>query len=145
MVDREYRKVDYKSPKISIEVVIKNPELLKFVADHLKTKTMRKHANKRLRFVIRYVPNQYQNQQICDKAILENGGTLESAPDCYKNQQMCDKSVSNNPHALVVFPDCYMTQKCVTKLSILILLQYNLLLNAIKLKKCVIVFDSLSP
>ena len=106
---------------------------------------MCKHANKRLRFAIRYVPSQYRNQQICDKAILENGGMLESVPDCYKNQQMCDKSVGNNPHALVVFPDCYMTQKCVTKLSILILLQYNLFLNAIKLKKCVIVFDSLSP
>ena len=24
-------------------------------------------------------------QQMCDKAVLENGGTLESFPDCYKN------------------------------------------------------------
>ena len=32
---------------------------------------------------------------MCDKAILENDGTLESVPDCYKNQQMCDKAVDN--------------------------------------------------
>ena len=29
---------------------------------------------------------------MCDKAILENGGTLKSVPDCYKNQQLCDKA-----------------------------------------------------
>ena len=31
---------------------------------------------------IRYVPDQYKIQQMCDKAILENGGTLKSVPDC---------------------------------------------------------------
>ena len=65
---------------------------------------------------------------MCDKAILE---TLESVPDCYKNQDMCYKAVDN-------YPDCYMIQKCVTKLPILIILQYNLFLNAIRLKKYVI-------
>ena len=24
---------------------------------------------------------------MCDKAILENGGTLQSVPDCYKNKK----------------------------------------------------------
>ena len=48
---------------------------------------------------------------MCDKAILENGGTLESVPDCYKNQQMYDKTVDNYPHALKVVPYCYTTQK----------------------------------
>ena len=33
-------------------------------------------------------------QKMCDKAILENGGTLESVPNCYKNQQMFDKAVA---------------------------------------------------
>ena len=31
---------------------------------------------KDLLFVIRYVPDRYKTQQIWDKAILENGGTL---------------------------------------------------------------------
>ena len=29
--------------------------------------------------------NQYKTQKICDKAVLENGGTLKSFSDCYKN------------------------------------------------------------
>ena len=39
---------------------------------------------KKLSFVIRYVPDLYKTKQICDKAILENGGTLKFIPDCYK-------------------------------------------------------------
>ena len=35
-----------------------------------------------------------------DKAIVENGGTLKFVPDCYKNQEMCNKAVDNYPHAL---------------------------------------------
>ena len=27
-------------------------------------------------------PDQYKTQQMCDKVILENSGTLESVPDC---------------------------------------------------------------
>ena len=32
---------------------------------------------------------------MCDKAILQNNGTLKSVPDCYKNKIMCDKTVDN--------------------------------------------------
>ena len=68
---------------------------------------------------------------MCEKAILENGGTLDSVPDCYKNQQMCDVAVANYPHALKFVPDCYMIHaKCVIKLSILVLLQLNRFLIA---------------
>ena len=37
----------YKSLNISIRTVMKNPEMLKFVLDHLKTKKMCKHAGKK--------------------------------------------------------------------------------------------------
>ena len=50
---------------------MRNPEMLKFIPDHVKTKKMCK-----------YVPDWYTTQQMCDKAILENGGTLKSVPDC---------------------------------------------------------------
>ena len=30
---------------------------------------------------------------MCNKAILENGGTLKFVPDCYKNQGMCNKQL----------------------------------------------------
>ena len=40
--------------------------------DHVKTKNMCKHAVEKLPFV----SDQYKTQQIFDKAILENDGTL---------------------------------------------------------------------
>ena len=36
----------------------------------------------KLKKCVRYVPDWYTTQQMCDKAILENGGTLKSVPDC---------------------------------------------------------------
>ena len=46
---------------------------------------------------------------MCDKAILENGGTLKPVPDCYKNQEMCNKPVDNYPQALQFVPECFIT------------------------------------
>ena len=42
--DSESRKGKYKSSKISIGAAMKNPEMLKFVSDHLKTTKMCKYA-----------------------------------------------------------------------------------------------------
>ena len=42
---------------------------------------------------------------MCDKAVLENCGTLESVPGCYKNQQMCEKAFGNYHHTLKFVPD----------------------------------------
>ena len=53
MVDSECIRSIYKSVKVSIRAVMKNPEIFKFVPIHLKTKTMCK------------------TQQMCDKASLE--------------------------------------------------------------------------
>ena len=63
---------------LTIGIVMKIPEILKFVPDQLKTKKMCKHAVKKLNFVIRYVLDQYKTQQVSDKESLENDGTLES-------------------------------------------------------------------
>ena len=49
MVGSEYGAKDYKSPKISIGAIMKNPEMLKFVSDYHKTKTMCKLAGLELR------------------------------------------------------------------------------------------------
>ena len=50
----------YKCPNISTRTVMKNPEMLKFVSDHLKTKKMCKHAVRKLHYLLRYVPNQFK-------------------------------------------------------------------------------------
>ena len=55
MVDSEYSTDNYKSSKISIRTIMTNPEILKFVSDHLKTKKMCKHTVKKLPFVIKHV------------------------------------------------------------------------------------------
>ena len=36
---------------------------------------------------------------------------LKFFPDWYKNQKMCDKTVSSYIHAVEFVPDCYKTQK----------------------------------
>ena len=81
MVDSEYGTDNYNSSKISIGAVIKNPEILKFVPDYLKTKQLCNCAVKKLPFVIRYAPNRYKTLKMCNRAILKNVGTLESVPD----------------------------------------------------------------
>ena len=104
MVDSEYSMNIYKTLKKSIGTVMRNPEMLKIVTDHLKTKKMCK-------YVVKKLPFQYKTQQMFDKAILENGGTLTYVLDCYKNQEMCNKGVDNYPYSLDYVPECYKTQK----------------------------------
>ena len=72
----------YKSLNISIRIAMKNPELLKFVPGHLKTKKMCNHAVKKLPYQLRYLVDQCKVQQMCDKAILENSETLKYVPGC---------------------------------------------------------------
>ena len=47
---------------------------------------MYKHEVKNLPYLLRYVPDQYDFKQMCDKAILENENnkTLKYFPYCYK-------------------------------------------------------------
>ena len=48
---------------------MENPEMLKFVPGHLKTKKMCKNAITKLPDLLRYAPDQYEAQKWCDKAI----------------------------------------------------------------------------
>ena len=52
MVNSEYSTENHKSSKSSIGKVMKNPEMLKFVPDHLKSKKVCTHL-KKLPFMIR--------------------------------------------------------------------------------------------
>ena len=56
MADSDYSTDNYKSLKISIGTVIKNPEMVRFIPNHLKTKSMYKNAVRKLPFITRYVP-----------------------------------------------------------------------------------------
>ena len=46
-----------KSLNINIGIVMKNLGILKFVTDHLETEKMRKHAVKKILYLLRYVPD----------------------------------------------------------------------------------------
>ena len=70
---------------------------------------------KKLPVLIRYVTDQCDTQQMCDKAILEKDGRLKSVPECYTNQEMCNKTVKNYPHVLEFVPEWYKTQKVCDK------------------------------
>ena len=50
--------------------------MLRLSLDHLKTKKMCKHAIKNLPFIIKYVPDLYKTQRMCNKDILENSRML---------------------------------------------------------------------
>ena len=52
MIDREYTKYNYKPLKLRIGAIIKNPEMLRLVSDHRKTKKICNHAVEKLSFVI---------------------------------------------------------------------------------------------
>ena len=53
----------YKSLNFSIGTVMKNPEIVKFVPDHLKTKKICKYAVKKLPYLLSYVPDEYKTQK----------------------------------------------------------------------------------
>ena len=73
--------------KISIETIMKNLEMLKFVPDRLKTKHICQNAVKKLTYVIMYVLDRCKTQETHDKVFLENGGMLRFILDWYKNQK----------------------------------------------------------
>ena len=73
MVDSEYSSDNYKTLKISIGAIIKDPEMLRLVLDYLKNKKMSKNAIKKLPFLIRCVPDRYETKEICDKVNVYSG------------------------------------------------------------------------
>ena len=68
LVDSKNNPNNYKT-LISIGAIIQNSEMLRYVPDHVKTKTC-KYAVKKLPFVIKYVTDWYKTKEMCDKGIM---------------------------------------------------------------------------
>ena len=83
--------------KISIRAITKSLKLVRFDPDNLK---LGKNEVKQLTFVLRYVLDQNKIQQLCDKAVVENGGAFKCVTDNYKNHKMCNQAVYNYVDAL---------------------------------------------
>ena len=105
--------------------------MLKCDLHYLKTK----HAVKKLPFVIRYLPDRFKTQEMCDEAILENGVTLKSVLYCYKNQKMCNKTVDNYAHASGHVPDCYKIQQICNKAVYTCPFNFNSVTDRCKIQK----------
>ena len=75
---------------------------------------------------------------MCKKAILKNGTTLTFVLDCYKNKKICNKAVENYPLTFKFVSKCYKTQKLCDKAVDTHPSSIYWLLNAKRLKKCVI-------
>ena len=65
MIDSEYSIGTYKTVKINIGTVMRNPKMLNLVPDHPKTKKVYKHNFKKLPYLLAYVPEQYKTHQMC--------------------------------------------------------------------------------
>ena len=98
---------------------------------------MCKYVVRELPYLLGCVPDQYKTQQICDKAIFENGETFKSIPVCYKIK-MCDKAVNTYPHTLKFFSECYKTHKMCDKAVDNHPSPTKYVPAGIELKKCVI-------
>ena len=60
-----------KSLNINIGIVMRFPEMLIFVPDHVQTNKMCKNAVKKLPSVIRYVPDRYKAQHYIGKDCIK--------------------------------------------------------------------------
>ena len=47
----------------------------------------------------------FLTQEMCDKAIVENAGTLNFVLNYYKNQKMCNKAIDTYIPAIQFVPD----------------------------------------
>ena len=76
---------------------------------------MCKHTVKKLPYLLRYVPDHYNNWQMCDKAVKVCFWLQEmcnKAKICSWLQEMCNKAAADDyPHALEFVPERYRTQK----------------------------------
>ena len=78
---------------------------------------------KKFPYLLRYVPDRYKTQQVCDKAFFyiphrhkmmtlsDDPFSMRYVPDQYETQQMCDKAVDDCLAALKFVPDWFVTSK----------------------------------
>ena len=114
---------------------MKNPKILKFIPVILKLKRCVSMQLKIFPYLLRYVPDQYKTQQMCDKVNLEKQWNIKVCyknQDCYKYQEICNKAVDNYLHVLEFVSECFKSQKTCDKA---VDTYPSIFLNAIILKK----------
>ena len=119
----------YKTQEMCGKAADNYAHVLKFVLDSYKTRPICIETFKNYPSTLLFVPESYKTQKMCDKA-ADTCFAFDSVFDWLKTQEIWDKAADNYAHTLKVVPDWYKTEKkCLMKL-LMIILQYNLFLNA---------------
>ena len=63
------------------------------------------------------IPDQYNTQEMCDKAVSKEVFTLKYCPDRYKTQWMCKNAVDAYLSALKFVPEWLVTNKILQMLN----------------------------
>ena len=72
---------------------------------------------------------------MCDKATLENDGSVKTVHGCYKSQKIRNKAGNNYYHTLKFVSESFMTQKMCDKAFDNYPSTKNMFLNTIRLTK----------
>ena len=61
-------------------------------------------------FSLKYVPDMFKTQDMCNDAVSKDPEMLEYVPDQFKTQEMCNEAVSKKPYLLEYVLDKFKTQ-----------------------------------
>ena len=82
-------------------------------------------------------PHRYETQEMCNKAVHYYGHALEFVPDRFKTQEMCIKAVDSYPSTIKYVPGQYKTQEMCIRALLIILLYLILFSIDTRSTKCV--------
>ena len=60
---------------------------------------------------LRFVPDQFKTQEICNRAVQSDPWVLRYVPDQFKTQEMCNRAMQRDPWMIEHVPDHFITQK----------------------------------
>ena len=89
------------------------PSTIKFVPECFKTQEMCNKAVNRCFFVFNSIPDQQKTQKICDRVVSEDPFLKMYVPDQYKTQQMCDEAVDDFLAPWKFVPNWFVASKMI--------------------------------
>ena len=89
------------------------PSTIKFVPECFMTQEMCNKAVNGCFFVFDSIPDQYKTQEICDSVVSQDPFFIVYCPNKCKTQKMYDKAVDDSLAALKLIPDWFVSSKIV--------------------------------
>ena len=93
------------------KVVDSYPHSLEFIPECHKIKKCKIKLLIPIHLQIKFVPEWFMNQELCDIVINIYFFVFDLIPDWYKTQQMCGRVVFEDPILIVYCPDKHKTQR----------------------------------